>query len=136
MPGSRTNQLHLLLLILLLIPLQLLGKGVGFREISPKGGFTFGAIHNIIEDRHGFIWLGTRHGIFRYNSERIDKFNHIPFDNNSIPSNYITAITKDLNQQLWFASDNGIFFFDEAKETFEHCNFRDNYGQVLNANTR
>ncbi|MFT3740129.1 MAG: two-component regulator propeller domain-containing protein [Breznakibacter sp.] len=107
------------------------GKFVEFREVSPKGGFTFGSIHQITEDKHGFIWFGSHHGLFRYNTQTIDKFVHIPFDDRSIPSNYVTSITKSDDGALWFATDNGICRFNEAKENFERCTFFDSHKERL-----
>lgn len=107
----------------------------GFREISPKGGFTFGSIHRIQEDSKGFIWMGTHHGLFRYNTEIIEKFVHLPDNPNSIPSNYITAITKGADNQMWFASDNGIFYFNQQKAIFKHCTFNNSDSIPLPHNT-
>ncbi len=109
-----------------LFPSQAKNNIQGFREVSPKGGFTFGSIHRIEEDNYGFIWMGTHHGLFRYNSETFEKFVHLPGNENSIPSNYISAITKSKDNQMWFASDNGVFFYNQSKEIFERCSFIDN----------
>lgn len=108
---------------------------VKFREISPKGGFTFGSIHEITEDKHGFIWLGSHHGLFRYNTEKVEKFVHDTERPNSIPSNYITSIAMDRNKQLWFASDNGIFNYNSHKANFECPNFYNTKNVPLHKNT-
>lgn len=94
-----------------------------FRKVSPKGGLTFGSIHQITEDAHGFLWFGSHHGLFRYDTETIQKFVHIPNNSKSIPSNYITSITKDPKGSLWFASNNGICYYNEPRENFERCTF-------------
>lgn len=94
-----------------------------FRVVSPKGGLTFGSIHQITEDAHGFIWFGSHHGLFRYDTETIHKFVHIPNNFNSIPSNYITSIINDANGRLWLATNNGICYYNELKEHFERCTF-------------
>lgn len=108
-----------------------------FREMSPKGGFTFGSIHQITEDAYGFIWFGSHHGLFRYNTQTIDKFVHSASDVHSLPSNYISSITKDDKGTLWFATDNGICYFNQAKENFERCTFYDSdHGRLPNAVTQ
>jgi len=102
---------------------------IEFREISPKGGFTFGAITQVIEDENGFIWFSSQHGLFRYNSQTIDKFVHIPSDPNSILSNFINWMDIDNNGTLWFATDQGICFFNNEKENFEKCTFTSSEGE-------
>lgn len=121
------NLIHKLGVILFL--LSYIVKGfcgdhfIEFKVVSPEGGFTFGAINQIIEDSHGFIWFSSHHGLFRYNTETIHKFVNIPSDPNSISSNHITSMTKDENGILWFASDNGICYYNEQKEHFVRCTF-------------
>ena len=107
-----------------------------FKVISPTGGFTFGAIHQIIEDSHGFIWFSSHHGLFRYNTETIRKFVNIPSDSNTISSNYITSITKNSKGILWFSSDNGIVYYNEQKEHFVRCTFYNSNVEPLPVNTQ
>lgn len=45
-----------------------------FRSISPSEGFTYGSIGEIAEDSHGFIWFGTEHGLYRYNTRKVELF--------------------------------------------------------------
>lgn len=108
---------------------------VEFREMSPKGGFTFGSLHQITEDAYGFIWFASHHGLFRYNTETIDKFVYIPTNEHSIPSNYITSISKDERGTLWFATDNGLCFYNEPLARFERCTFFNSNSEPLPLNT-
>lgn len=108
---------------------------VEFREMSPKGGFTFGSLHQITEDAHGFIWFASHHGLFRYNTETIDKFVYIPADVHSIPSNYITSIAKDEQGTLWFATDNGLCMYNEPLARFDRIQFFNSNSEPLPLNT-
>lgn len=105
-----------------------------FRQVSPKGGFTFGSVYQITEDAHGFIWFGSHQGLFRYDTESFEKFVHVPTDSTSIPSNYVTSISKDQNQKLWISTDRGICFYNEQKANFERCHFYNGEGQELRSN--
>lgn len=128
-------QMVLLLLILLSRENHAQNSSIEFREMSPKGGFTFGAIHQIKEDGNGFIWMATHHGLLRFDSEKTEKFIHNPNNPNSIPSNYITSIDRGTDNRMWFSSDNGVFCYNQEKEIFERHSFVDNAGVRLPTNT-
>jgi ligand-binding sensor domain-containing protein len=91
-------------------------------------------VHQITEDAHGFIWFGSHHGLFRYNTETINKFVHNPQNPHSIPSNFISTITRDSSGTMWFSTDKGICFYNEHKEYFERCSFYNSNKEPLPAN--
>ena len=45
-------------------------------------------VHCIFKDKHGFIWMGTRSGLFRYDGQNISEYNK---DESSPLGNYISS---------------------------------------------
>jgi signal transduction histidine kinase/ligand-binding sensor domain-containing protein/DNA-binding response OmpR family regulator len=105
-----------------------------FRRISPVGGFTYGAINSIGEDSYGFIWFGTTHGLYRYNTVDVQKFIHNPLDSTTIPNNSIRAIFCDNSGILWIGTAYGICIYDNRKDQFINKVFQDKSGELLGNN--
>lgn len=89
-----------------------------FRRISPEEGFTYGAIKVIEEDANGFIWFGTEHGLYRYNSRQVEKFVGENGNVHSIPGNNIDDLFKDSQGRLWIAANKAFCYFDESGQHF------------------
>ncbi len=105
-----------------------------FRRISPIGGFTYGSINSIGEDRYGFIWFGTIHGLYRYNTAEVQKFTRDPSDSTSITSNSIRTIFNDRNGTLWIGTAYGLSVYDHSKDQFVRKKFQDESGELFGNN--
>jgi ligand-binding sensor domain-containing protein len=107
-----------------------------FRRISPAGGFTYGAINTIAEDANGFIWFGTAHGLYRYNSSDVQKFVHNPNDSTTIPGNAIRTIFPDSGGKLWIGTSQGVCMYDNTRDLFVTRKFQDKSGELLDNDVR
>jgi signal transduction histidine kinase/ligand-binding sensor domain-containing protein/DNA-binding response OmpR family regulator len=107
---------------------------LSFRRISPVGGFTYGSINSIGEDLNGFIWFGTTHGLYRYNTVDVQKFIHDPLDSTTIPNNSIRAIFCDKSGTLWIGTSRGLCIYDNRKDLFINKTFQDKSGEFLGTN--
>ncbi len=58
----------------------------------------------MVQDRTGFLWLGTQSGLFRYDGLR---FQHYGL-NEGLPSTRVEALHVDCNGQLWAATRAGL----------------------------
>lgn len=96
-----------------------------FQSISPPEGFTYGSVSSITEDAHGFIWFGTEHGLYRYNTRKVEIFIPQQEDQYSIPSDNIRDILKDRRGVLWIATHRGLCYFDETKRHFVRLGYKD-----------
>lgn len=96
-----------------------------FQSISPPEGFTYGSVGNIAEDAHGFIWFGTEHGLYRYNTRKVEIFTFQPEDPNSLPNDNVQEILKDSQGVLWICTNGGLCYFDEIKQHFIRLNYKD-----------
>ena len=109
---------------------------LSFRRISPIGGFTYGSINTIAEDANGFIWFGTVHGLYCYNSVDVKKFVNIPTDSTTLPNNSIRTIFNDPSGKLWIGTSHGLCTYDISKDQFVTLNFQDDKGEMLGNNIR
>lgn len=48
--------------------------GFGVRNISMNNGLPTNAVRSIVQDKRGFMWLGTDNGLCRYDGNQVQRF--------------------------------------------------------------
>ena len=81
-----------------------------FRQINgDSSSLGNNSITQLLQDKHGVLWVGTERGLYRYNEEK-ENFSLL---NNSLPS-YIQGIGIDGHGNLWFISKFRLFKYEAA----------------------
>ncbi|MCK4661802.1 MAG: SpoIIE family protein phosphatase [Bacteroidales bacterium] len=97
-----------------------------FEQITDKNGRSLGFITGMEQDENGFLWVSTRNGLFRYDGYSLKLFKNISKDSTSLPSNDITYMYQDKDNNFWLRNfDRLVTFKDEQvnfyyKELFSH----------------
>ncbi len=75
-----------------------------FTNISTTAGLSSNSVTAIVQDGEGFIWIGTKKGLNRFDGI---SFKHYDANNSSLTSNDITTLSVDQNGKLWAGFLNG-----------------------------
>lgn len=75
-----------------------------FKRIGSERGLAQNTAHAIVQDRQGFVWIGTQGGLHRYDGQQYDQYRHDPRDPASLPDSYVTALAVDGQESLWIGS--------------------------------
>jgi Histidine kinase/Histidine kinase-, DNA gyrase B-, and HSP90-like ATPase/Two component regulator propeller len=79
------------------------------------------AVTSITKDADGFMWIGTRNGLSRYDGTSVRNFYHIPDDPGSLAHNTIFEMLYDEERKvLWIGTLNGLSRLD--LETYQFYN--------------
>lgn len=73
-----------------------------------NAGISQLSVMTICQDTRGYLWLGTRNGLNRYNGSTYTVFRHHPGDSLSLADNEINDICEDRAHNLWVATSRGI----------------------------
>ena len=65
-------------------------------------------------DEDGYMWIGTRRGLNRYNGSVFRKF-YATGDADAITNDKITALCSDTDGRLWVGTEGGIHLFRDRK---------------------
>lgn len=96
-------------------------EGLHFERIGSVSGPPPEVITTIYEDRAGFIWIGSRDGLIRYDGYSFEVFEHDTSDPGSISDNSIRMIYEDSQRNLWVGTNTGgLNRLDRATWEFEH----------------
>lgn len=78
-----------------------------FTHYTTKSGLVSYQINATIQDREGYIWIGTNEGLQRFDGVRFKTFRHSENDSTSIPSNLIWQLVLDKQKNLWVLTIDG-----------------------------
>lgn len=90
-----------------------------FRTMDIRNGLSQNTVYQILQDKKGFMWFGTKDGLNRYDglSFRIYKK-----ENSGLGKNFITALYEDHEGNIWIGTDGGVFIYDPVQDSFEAFN--------------
>lgn len=89
-----------------------------FDRLGVEHGLSQESVTRVLQDRHGYLWIGTQSGLNRYDGYRITSFKNNPADPRSLADNYIHALYEDAQGQLWVGSKGGLDRFDRNTQSF------------------
>lgn len=109
-----------LLLITILFPGVLLAfQDVNYQRITADDGLSQNLVFDMLQDHQGFIWLGTKDGLSRYDGYDFRIYKTDPSSDQSLASNYVTLTYQDEDLNLWVdTSPGGLHLYDPVMDHF------------------
>ena len=105
-----TRRLQSLMILLVLVaigaPASGIGQAIGYETISLGQGLSQGMVHDVLQDRDGFLWIATKDGLNRYDGYDFKVFTHDPYDPHSISANNLSCLFEDSRGRLWIGTEN------------------------------
>ena len=103
---------------------QLLAQTTKVERIDSRNGLSDDNIHDIHEDRYGYKWISTSHGLNKYDGLKFEVFRHDPQDTTSIRANSLGRIYEDPQANIWVTVDvGGVCKYDRASGKFSYYNY-------------
>lgn len=95
-------------------------RHVSFSHLTIYDGLSQSSITAMVQDQQGFVWLGTQHGLNRYDGNSFRVFHHLRKDETSLSNDYIAALTLDEQGILWVLTQDMVLHrYDELSERFQ-----------------
>ncbi len=113
---------HIFLLFLTCIYLASHGQFARFRHITVEAGLTQNYVTCFVQDKKGFIWIGTNDGLNKYDGKKIYTFKANIDDSSTIIHNSIRCLYADEDDNLWGGTGGGGMFKIDLK-TLKVTNF-------------
>ena len=116
----KINLLIVFILFNILIPIKSSAEMLNnakFEKVSIEEGLSNEYVTSIFQDSKGYIWIGTKDGLNRFDGEKVKIYNCNAEDKNSLSSTYINDIEEDVNGNIWIATDSGLDFLVTDSDT-------------------
>jgi PAS domain S-box-containing protein len=79
-----------------------------FHVYAAHDGLSQTSVVDLLQDRHGFIWIATQDGLNRFDGREFVVFRHDPANAESLDDNYVTALAEDAAGNLWIGTQSGL----------------------------
>jgi ligand-binding sensor domain-containing protein len=90
-----------------------------FEHLSVDEGLAHSDAMTVTQDRTGFIWVGTNHGLDRYDGYGLKQYSLPVNPLNGLSANRIRVLHCDPAGQLWVGTERGgISFYDADHDCF------------------
>jgi diguanylate cyclase (GGDEF)-like protein/PAS domain S-box-containing protein len=94
-------------------------RGYYFQRVSGEEDLAQNTVNSILQDRTGFMWVGTQGGLHRYDGYRFVLYQHDPENPTSLPDSFVTTLAEDEQGRLWVGTDGrGVARYDAAADAF------------------
>ncbi|MEO8564718.1 MAG: two-component regulator propeller domain-containing protein, partial [bacterium] len=89
-----------------------------FRQLTPDNGLSSSLVGSIIQDSRGFIWLGTKKGVNRYDGNTVVVYRHRAGDSTSVIDNEATTLYEDAHKTVWVGTPLGLSRYVRDRDAF------------------
>ncbi len=86
-----------------------------FENLNASQGLSNNFVRSLHQDKQGFLWLGTRNGLNRYDG---NTFKTYLAGEGSLSNNQINDLFEDADGNLWIATQGGVNFYNRTLDSF------------------
>ena len=91
------------------LPQILSGQQFNFQNYSVNEGLAQSQVYAMIEDRYGYIWLGTQGGgVCRFDGKNFTQYS----TRHGLVNNYVESLFEDKDGNIWIGTQKGFSKFD------------------------
>ena len=89
-----------------------------FRHLTNAEGLSDGIVQALVQDKYGFMWIGTKYGLNRFDGINIKTFFSKQGDSTSLGNNYIHSLYCDTKANLWVGTFHGLSRYNHSTNSF------------------
>lgn len=88
------------------------------RYVGITEGLSQSYVTSMTRDCRGFLWVGTRFGLNRYDFNHFVNYYHAADNPSSIPDNHIRSLYTDRHGRVWVACERGAAVYNDQSNDF------------------
>ena len=94
-------------------------------DLFTSGKLSSSLINCIVQDKYGYIWVGTEYGLNKFDGYRFTNYLHDEKDSTSITDNIISGFLVDKKGNLWIGCAKGLMRYNYETNNFTRLKFPD-----------
>ncbi|WP_290797903.1 ligand-binding sensor domain-containing protein [Flavihumibacter sp. UBA7668] len=106
------------ILLLLLACINCLQSQHYFRHYQVEQGLSNNTVFAVVQDARGFMWMGTKDGLNRFDGYSFKVFRNNPDDGLKIGDSFIRSLYLDLSDTLYVGTRSGLYKYHAESESF------------------
>lgn len=111
------------------------GKNIRFEQLSLDDGLSQSVVNVILQDRKGFLWIGTDDGLNRYDGYSFKIYKPDTSKPFGLSDRSITDLVEDKQGYLWVSTGSGgLNRFDPNTGQFTHYLHNNQNDQTISSN--
>ncbi|TZF82793.1 response regulator [Pedobacter sp. BS3] len=91
---------------------------ITFKRLTINEGLSQNTVFTIMQDKTGFIWIGTEDGLNKYDGYEFTIYKHDNNNPHSLSHSQVNALYEDPKGNFWVGTSDGLNLFDRNTETF------------------
>jgi signal transduction histidine kinase/ligand-binding sensor domain-containing protein len=89
-----------------------------FKHLTVQTGLAQNIVYHFLQDSRGYMWLGTRNGLTRYDGNQTINFLNNEENKKSIAGNFITRLVEDPQHDIWVGTNAGLSLYNKYDNSF------------------
>lgn len=114
------HRAHLTVLLACWLAPALWAQQVEVTRYDVDQGLPQSMVNHVVQDRDGFIWLGTGDGLARFDGQHFVVYKNDGQDSTSLSNNRIWGLAEADAHHLWVGTRSGLDRLDRRTGRFEH----------------
>ena len=91
-----------------------------FRRLDTRNGLSNSQVNCILKDSKGFVWIGTKYGLNRYDGYRFRVFHSNIKDTTALIYDYVDNLYEDIDGNIWVQQETQYCIYNPITECFSH----------------
>lgn len=97
-----------------------IGQNIKFEHYNENNGLSYNSVRHIVQDKKGFLWLGTFFGLNRFDGYQFKPYMSTTLGKDKINNDDITALEYDKStNNLWIGTRKGLTLFNLELNIFK-----------------
>ncbi|SDS93245.1 Signal transduction histidine kinase [Maribacter dokdonensis] len=106
-------------ILIILLATSVTAQDIKFEHYNDDSGLSHNAVRHIVQDKHGFLWLGTFAGLNRFDGYEFKSYLSSSNDGSKLHNDDITALALDEDfNNLWIGTRDGLSLYKTDTHTF------------------
>jgi ligand-binding sensor domain-containing protein/serine phosphatase RsbU (regulator of sigma subunit) len=118
-----TYCIRIIVFLLVVFPItfqaQTFSESTRFKHLSVSDGLSDNYVGAVLQDKEGFMWIGTSDGLNKYDGYTFTIYRHNPIDTNSIGPGGISCIYEDKEGLLWIGTSGSLNVLNKQSGKFK-----------------
>ena len=89
-----------------------------FKRFIDNRGTLSNIVNTFLEDKDGFLWIGSSGGLKRFDGRDFVIFQHEKNNPNSLPHSVVQSLCEDKLGRIWVGTGEGVGYFDKKTNKF------------------